>query len=99
MAAEQVAPGIWAVDQSVVAGKNGVVVGGQRAVAVDAGNSRADGQALVDVLRTAGHGPDRPFAPRWHAGYPPTPCRRPSPSPSTSATACRRSAGTCRGGT
>jgi glyoxylase-like metal-dependent hydrolase (beta-lactamase superfamily II) len=69
MAAEEVAPGVWAVDQSVVEGKNGVVVGDRRAVAIDTGNNLADGQALVDVLRAAGHGPDRLILTHGHGDH------------------------------
>jgi hypothetical protein len=34
MAAEALAPGVYAVDQSIVEGKNGVVIGARRAVAI-----------------------------------------------------------------
>jgi glyoxylase-like metal-dependent hydrolase (beta-lactamase superfamily II) len=69
MTAEPVAPGVWAVDQSVVEGKNGVVVGRERAVAIDTGNSEADGQAMVDALRAVGHGPDRLILTHGHGDH------------------------------
>jgi cyclase len=69
MSAEQVAPGVWAVDQSVVEGKNGVVVGRDRAVAIDTGNNDEDGQALVDVLCAAGRGPDRLILTHGHGDH------------------------------
>lgn len=69
MAAELVAPGAWAVDQSVVEGKNGVVVGRHRAIAIDTGNNIEDGRAMVDALRAAGYGPDRLILTHGHGDH------------------------------
>jgi glyoxylase-like metal-dependent hydrolase (beta-lactamase superfamily II) len=66
---EQVAPGVFAVDQSVVEGKNGVVVGRRGAVAIDTGNDDQDGQALVDVLREQGFGPNRLVLTHGHGDH------------------------------
>lgn len=49
MAAVEVADRVWAVDQSVVEGKNGVVAGRERAVEIDTGNKAEDGQVIVDA--------------------------------------------------
>jgi glyoxylase-like metal-dependent hydrolase (beta-lactamase superfamily II) len=43
----------------VLEGKNGVVIGQRAALAIDSGNSPADGQAIVDLIRARGHRPDR----------------------------------------
>jgi cyclase len=69
MAAELIAPGVYAVDQSIVEGKNGVVIGGRRAAAVDTGNCLADGTALVDVLRGHGRAPDRLVLTHGHGDH------------------------------
>ena len=66
---EQVAPGIFTVDQSVVEGKNGVVVGRRAALAIDTGNSDDDARALVDVLRESGFGPDRLVLTHGHGDH------------------------------
>jgi cyclase len=59
MAVEEIVPGVWAVDQSVADGKNGVVIGERAALAIDTGNSLQDGQAVVDVIRGQGWEPSR----------------------------------------
>ena len=66
---EQVAPGVFAVPQSVVEGKNGVVVGRRAALAIDTGNDDRDGQALVDVLREHGHAPHRLVLTHGHGDH------------------------------
>jgi cyclase len=69
MAAQQVAHGVYAVDQSVVEGKNGVVIGARRAVAIDSGNGPEDGLALVEVLRRHGRPPDRLVLTHGHGDH------------------------------
>lgn len=56
-AAAQLAPGIFWVEQEISEGKNGVVIGRRAALAVDSGNSHADGQAMVDLIRAQGGEP------------------------------------------
>jgi cyclase len=66
---EVVAPGVFAVDQSVVEGKNGVVVGRRGALAIDTGSSDDDARALVEVLREQGFGPDRLVLTHGHGDH------------------------------
>src|SRR5829696_4319928 len=55
----EIAPGVFWVAQAVLEGKNGVVIGQRAALAIDSGNSPADGQAIVDLIRARGQRPDR----------------------------------------
>jgi glyoxylase-like metal-dependent hydrolase (beta-lactamase superfamily II) len=66
---EQVAPGVFAVDQSVVEGKNGVVVGRRGALAIDTGNHDADARELVETMRAAGCGPTRLLLTHGHGDH------------------------------
>jgi glyoxylase-like metal-dependent hydrolase (beta-lactamase superfamily II) len=66
---EEVAPGVFAVDQSIVEGKNGVVVGRRAALAIDTGNSDDDARGLVEVLREQGHGPARLVLTHGHGDH------------------------------
>ena len=66
---EPVAPGVFCVAQSIVEGKNGVVIGQGAALALDTGNSDADGQLLVDVLREHGYAPDRLVLTHGHGDH------------------------------
>ena len=48
------APGVYWIEQSMLEGKNGVVSGERGALAIDSGNTAADGQAMVDLIREQG---------------------------------------------
>lgn len=54
----QVAPGVYSAAHDFVDGRNAVVVGDRKALAVDAGNYAADGQAMADFVRAQGHAAD-----------------------------------------
>lgn len=66
---ELVAPGVYAVPQSVVEGKNGVVVGSRAALAIDTGNSDDDGHAVVAAVRAGGGEPDRLLLTHGHGDH------------------------------
>jgi glyoxylase-like metal-dependent hydrolase (beta-lactamase superfamily II) len=53
------APGVFWVEQSVLEGKNGVVVGTRGALAIDSGNSDADGQTVAGLIRVQDREPNR----------------------------------------
>jgi len=55
----KLAPGVFWVEQEILEGKNGVVLGDRGALAVDSGNSAVDGRAMVDLIRAQGHEPSR----------------------------------------
>jgi len=55
----QLALGVLRINQEDIEGKNGVVLGCRGALAIDSGNSAADGQAMVDLIRAQGHEPSR----------------------------------------
>jgi cyclase len=67
--ANQVAPGVFAVDQSIVEGKNGVVVGRRGALVIDSGNSDADAQELVETVRAARFEPGRLLLTHGHGDH------------------------------
>ena len=54
----EIVPGIFSVDHRVVEGKNGIIIGEKRALAIDAGNYPDEGQAMADFIRAKGWKPD-----------------------------------------
>lgn len=54
----QLLPGIFTADHRVAEGKNGIIIGRRRAVAIDTGNDRDEGQALADFICSQGHTAD-----------------------------------------
>jgi cyclase len=54
----QLLPGIFTADHRVAEGKNGIILGRRRAVAIDTGNDHAEGQALADFIRSHGSAAD-----------------------------------------
>ena len=58
-ASGEVAPGVQWIAQSVLDGKCGVVAGTRAALAIDSGDSAADGQAVAALVRAQGHTPAR----------------------------------------
>jgi glyoxylase-like metal-dependent hydrolase (beta-lactamase superfamily II) len=54
----EIAPSVFTFDQSIVEGKNGIVMGSRRALAIDAGNAPAEGAAMADFIRARGFRPD-----------------------------------------
>lgn len=65
----EVADGCFAVDQSIVEGKNAVILGWRAAIAIDTGNNLADGEAMVAALRALGHGPERLVLTHGHGDH------------------------------
>src|SRR6185503_14320456 len=57
------------VEQSVAEGKNGVVMGTRATLAIDSGNSVADGQAMVDLIRAQGREPLRLAVTHGHGDH------------------------------
>ena len=55
---EEVLPGIFTASHRVVEGKNGVVFGTGRALAIDTGSDLLEGRAVADVIRAHGAAPD-----------------------------------------
>lgn len=53
----EVAPGIFTADHQVVAGKNAIVFGTRRVLAVDTGTPEHEGQAMVDFIRSQSRTP------------------------------------------
>jgi glyoxylase-like metal-dependent hydrolase (beta-lactamase superfamily II) len=55
----EVAPGVFCIEQSMLDGKNGVVVGSRAGLAIDSGDTAADGAAVADLIRACGREPVR----------------------------------------
>ena len=55
----EIVPRFFTMEQSVVEGKCGVLLGDRCAIAVDAGMHREEGQALADFIREKGYEPNR----------------------------------------
>lgn len=55
---DQVALGVYAVENRFVEGKSGIVIGSNRALAIDAGNYADEGQDMADFIRAQGWPPD-----------------------------------------
>jgi hypothetical protein len=49
---EEIHPGVFMVEHRWAEGKNGVILGKRRAIAIDTGSDLNDGQRLVDLIRT-----------------------------------------------
>jgi cyclase len=58
-ASGEVAPGVLWIAQRVLDGKCGVVVGRRAALAIDSGDTAADGEAVAALVRARGRPPDR----------------------------------------
>lgn len=54
----EIVPGVFSVDHRVVEGKNGIIIGDKRALAIDACNYPDEGQAMADFIRAKGWKPD-----------------------------------------
>jgi glyoxylase-like metal-dependent hydrolase (beta-lactamase superfamily II) len=54
----EIVSGVFSVDHRVVEGKNGIIIGAKRALAIDAGNYPDEGQAIVDFILANGWKPD-----------------------------------------
>ncbi|MDQ3701712.1 MAG: MBL fold metallo-hydrolase [Chloroflexota bacterium] len=55
--AEQVTRGVFTTGHRVVEGKNGIVVGTQRVLAIDSGTDTCEGQEMVDLVHGLGRAP------------------------------------------
>jgi glyoxylase-like metal-dependent hydrolase (beta-lactamase superfamily II) len=56
---EEIAPGVFAAEHSVVDGKNGIVFGDRITLAIDAGMHAEEGEAMAAFIRERGGRPDR----------------------------------------
>lgn len=56
--ATEIAPGIFTTDHQVADGKNAIVFGARRALAIDTGTYPEEGQEMIDFIRTQGREPD-----------------------------------------
>ena len=54
----EIAPGIYSMDHQVADGKNVIIFGARRAVAIDTGTYPEEGQEMVDFIRAQGREPD-----------------------------------------
>jgi glyoxylase-like metal-dependent hydrolase (beta-lactamase superfamily II) len=55
----EIASGIFSATHSIVEGKNGIIFGRKRALAIDSGLLESEGQAMADFIREKGFVPDR----------------------------------------
>lgn len=58
MAINEVAPGIYSFDHDRADGKNAIIIGQRKVVAVDVGDSNVVGQGMADFIRSQGRQPD-----------------------------------------
>jgi cyclase len=55
----ELAPGVFSVDHRVVEGKNGIILGGRSALAIDSGSEPEEGLAMAEFIRARGYAPNR----------------------------------------
>ncbi len=56
--ATEIAPGVFTTDHQVADGKNAIIFGARRALAIDTGTYPEEGQEMVDFIRAQGRAPD-----------------------------------------
>ena len=54
----KIVPSVFSVDHRFVEGKNGIIIGTERALAIDTCNYPDEGQAMADFIRAQGRKPD-----------------------------------------
>lgn len=65
----EIAPGIFTTDHQVADGKNAIIFGQRRAVAIDTGTYSEEGQEMVDFIRAQGRGPDMLLLTHGHGDH------------------------------
>jgi glyoxylase-like metal-dependent hydrolase (beta-lactamase superfamily II) len=67
--AQEVCPGVFSVDHSVAEGKNGVIFGQRRALVIDVGTLRSEGDALIALVRQHGFVPSHVVITHGHSDH------------------------------
>jgi glyoxylase-like metal-dependent hydrolase (beta-lactamase superfamily II) len=65
----EISPGIFTAEHRVVEGKNGIVLGAKRALAIDCGTYPEEGRAIAEFIRSQGYEPNRLVLTHGHGDH------------------------------